>query len=496
MTTSGRPALGFVYLLAGGALLIALTFMRYGVGELGWIVFTPLLVFLHRGATVRRHLALFAALVVGWSLAVAKIVTGEISFAAVPVFSIPMALLSLVALAIGSLVHRRLGARAGAYAFASTIVVTGWIAYAYTPLASWGVLAHTQIDNLALIQMVALTGLGGLTFLVALGSGLTAAAWAAGARTVRIDFAIFVVIVAAALGYGQFRVGHPSPGAPIRVGGVVSPVMHRDFRAAMDDTETLRRLDDELFARSARAADSGARIVVWNEVATVVNPATEAALTSRGRAFAQDRGVLMVMAYGVVDSIRPFHYVNKYRVYMPDGSLADEYQKRHPVPMDPNTPATAHARVIPFAGTRVSGGICYDYSFPEIARDNATEGAELALVPASDWPGIDPEHARMALMNAVAAGLPMVRPVRASTSIASDQYGRILASQRFDGINDGVMVATVPAARVATVYARTGEIVPVLALGFSLWSVVRALTSRARRSELEHHASGEPVPLA
>jgi hypothetical protein len=91
---------------------------------------------------------------------------------------------------------------------------------------------------------------------------------------------------------------------------------------------------------------------------------------------------------------------------------------------------------------------------------------------------------------------PRRSPRAASTSIASDQYGRILASQRFDGINDGVMVATVPAARVPTVYARTGEIVPVLALGFSVWSVVRALTSRTRRSELEHHASGEPVPLA
>jgi apolipoprotein N-acyltransferase len=69
-------------------------------------------------------------------------------------------------------------------------------------------------------------------------------------------------------------------------------------------------------------------------------------------------------------------------------------------------------------------------------------------------------------MNAVAVGLPMVRPVRAATSIASDQYGRVLARMRADDRGDGVMVAAVPSERVPTLYARTGELVPIAALAF------------------------------
>ena len=185
-------------------------------------------------------------------------------------------------------------------------------------------------------------------------------------------------------------------------------------------------------------------VVVWNEMATVVSAAGENTLVSRGQAFARERAVMLLMAYGVVESTHPFHDANKYRIYLPDGTMADEYVKRHPVPGDPDDVGQVHARVVSFSGVNFSGAICYDYGFPEIARDNAIDGAGLALVPSSDWRGIDPEHGRMALMNAVAVGLPMVRPVRGATSIVSDQYGRLLGTMRADGASDGVMVVRAP----------------------------------------------------
>ena len=286
-----------------------------------------------------------------------------------------------------------------------------------------------------MVQLAAPTGVGGITFLVALGSGLAAAAWTSGLKAVRSDLWVFALLVGAAALYGQVRLARPAPGTVVRVGSVVSPVTHREYRGALVNVDTLRSLDRELFARSERAADLGARAVVWNEIATLVSGEGEAALAARGRAFAERRGVLLLMAYGVVRSVHPFHYTYKYRIYLPDGTiLADEYVKRHPVPGDPNDQGRVHARVVTFEGVRYGGAICYDYGFPGIARDNAGDGAGLALVPSSDWRGIDPEHGRMALMNAVAVGLPMVRPVRAATSIASDQYGRLLGSMRADGI--------------------------------------------------------------
>jgi apolipoprotein N-acyltransferase len=192
---------------------------------------------------------------------------------------------------------------------------------------------------------------------------------------------------------------------------------------------------------------------------------------------------MLCMAYGVALSMHPFRYVNKYRIFLPDGTIADEYIKRHPVPGDPEDAGNEHARVISFNGIKFSGGICYDYSFPEIARDNANDGAEIAILPASDWQGIDPQHSRMARMNAVAAGLPMIRPCRAAESIACDQYGRLLGSLPWNGSGDGVYVVAMRGARVPTLYAKTGEVVPVLALAFSILAFVMILGARRKANQ-------------
>ncbi len=480
-------------LLGIGSVLVFMTFMRDSLAPLGWVVFAPFLVFICARGTLRRHLALFATLVVAFVATVSKMNSWEIPWGPVPFFAAPLAVSYFVALSVAGLVHRRVGVRWGVYTFASAATALGWIQYTFTPGSSWGVLAHTQLDNLQLVQLAALTGVGGVTFLVALGSGLAAAMWTYGARSVRGDLAVFLVALAGALVYGELRLSTPAPGPLVRVGEVVSPVTHREFFTAFENIDTLRPLDDELFARSEHAAELGAEVVVWPEIATLVPVEGERSLTERGRAFAEERGVLLLMAYAAVESMQPFHYMNKYRLYLPDGTLADEYIKRHPVPVDPETPGTRHARVVVLDGVGYTGAICYDYGFPAIARDNARDGGDIALIPSSDWRGIDPGHGRMALMNAVAVGLPMVRPVRAATSIATDQYGRLLAALGADNVGDGVLIAAVPAQRVPTLYARTGEVLPIVALLFCALAVGVAVRRGSR--EWRERSRGRIPPV-
>jgi hypothetical protein len=74
--------------LLGGAVLVFMTFMRYSLPALGWFVFAPFLVLLHESGSRKRHLAVLAALVVGFLAAVSKMVTPEISWAPVPMFAV------------------------------------------------------------------------------------------------------------------------------------------------------------------------------------------------------------------------------------------------------------------------------------------------------------------------------------------------------------------------------------------------------------------------
>jgi hypothetical protein len=105
------------------------------------VAFAPLLAFLHERATLGRHLALLATLLVAFIAAVSKIATADIPWAPVPMFAIPIAFSYFVALATASCVHRRLGARWGIYTFASMAAALGWIQYTFTPGSSWGVRA-------------------------------------------------------------------------------------------------------------------------------------------------------------------------------------------------------------------------------------------------------------------------------------------------------------------------------------------------------------------
>jgi apolipoprotein N-acyltransferase len=68
----------------------------------------------------------------------------------------------------------------------------------------------------------------------------------------------------------------------------------------------------------------------------------------------------------------------------------------------------------------------------------------------------------------------------AATSIATDQYGRLLGSRGADNVGDGVMIVTVPAQRVPTLYTRIGEVLPLLALLFCVLAISRALRRTAR----------------
>ena len=81
-------------------------------------------------------------------------------------------------------------------------------------------------------------------------------------------------------------------------------------------------------------------------------------------------------------------------------------------------------------------------------------------------------------------GGPGFPEVRAATSMATDQFGRVLASLPATDSNDGVMVASIPGARVRTLYASTGEVVPLVAVAFCVVTLVRVLRRRSGVAEI------------
>ncbi|HEX22722.1 MAG TPA: nitrilase [Chromatiales bacterium] len=456
-----------------GVAFTALVGMRWNISGLAWVMPVPFLLYLRSAHGWRAQLWLLAALQLGVFLQILKMVTEPIPWPMAALFSVPLALGSWLAYMGFERLRRRLGDGWGLLLFPALVIALEWLGWRWSEFGSWGALANTQVGNLPLLQTTALVGLAGPALLLSL-----VAAWLAvviadtrPTRWWRSGLAI-ALLVLIAHAWGSYRLHQPLAGPQITVAGIVSDLALG--AEGIPAAEILQAGTDELFLRTRLAAQRGARLVVWNEGATVIHSAEETAFLRRGTELAQNLGVDIVMAYIVpLDGMAKFE--NKYVWITSEGGIAETYFKHHPVPGEGSIKGTAPLRVLNRPYGRVAGAICYDYDFPALGLRHARLGAGLVVVPSSDWQGIDPYHTQMASIRGIEGGFSVLRPVRWATSGAFDAYGRSRASLSHFEANDRIMLASVPVERIPTLYARTGDWLPVLALLFVLLASVRAL---------------------
>jgi apolipoprotein N-acyltransferase len=141
--------------------------------------------------------------------------------------------------------------------------------------------------------------------------------------------------------------------------------------------------------------------------------------------------------------------------------------------------------VVPVLDTpygRLATVICYDANFPSLVRQAGRQGADILLVPSSDWAEVTEPLGRTTLLRVVENGTALVRPTRKGDSFAVDHQGRVLAAKRdwFTG-GEQTMLADVPTEGASTVYARLGDGLPWLSIIGLLWAAGLALTGWWRR---------------
>jgi apolipoprotein N-acyltransferase len=449
-STLRRSSVPAAALLAAGLLLALATGPRWNVAALAWIAPVPLLLFARRAQGGRAWGALFATLLVACTITSALLATTPVPILGTMLFGPPLALLRFGPIAIGEWVRRRSSENRGLLAYVLATVVFDWLGYGASELGAWMATANSQVGWLELMQLASIGGLATIGALMAWVTG-SLAAWIDGGS--RRAFGAALLAMAAALAWGTTRVDRPVEGPTLTVAAVTTEV--GPDANGMPDAAALAANAEGLFARTRIAASRGARVVVWNEVATLVSPADESHFVARARRTAQELGIDLVLAYAVLESEAPLLMDNKYVFIAQDGTVLDEYQKHHPVPGEASIRGTGALRVLERPYARVGGAICYDYDFPAMAREHARGDAELVLVPSSDWAGIHPVHTLMARVRAIEGGFSLVRSVRWAASGMFDAYGRVRAWMPPG--EDGVLLAQVPIARVETMATRLGD---------------------------------------
>jgi apolipoprotein N-acyltransferase len=463
-------------LAVSGVVLVAVAGNRAGVAALAWIAPVPLALAATRLRSLRGRALLLVACVAGLTLQTLKLVSTPVPPAFALAFGVPMGALLWAVLVLWDVVQRRAGPACAVHAYAALFALADWIGFALSPGGHWAAAAASFADDLPLMQVASLGGLALVGLVVAYPAGAAAALLTApaGRRPWRTA-GLAAAVVLAAHGFGAVRLDRQDLGQTLRVAAVTV-----DFPSPLRSMEDLRGNVDVLVARTELAARRGAELVVWNEVATLVDPAEVPALEARVAEVARRHRIDLVVAYGVVVSRAPFRFENVLRWFGPDGAALDRYLKHFLPPGEPAVAGVLPLRVLERPWGRAGGALCYDYDDPALARQHARGGAGVVALPSSDWRGIDPQHTFMARVRAIEGGFSLVRSTRAGTTAAFDPYGRVRASMSAWEENERVMLAAVPTAQVPTLYTRVGD-APAVLLAALLLARAAAAALRAGR---------------
>ncbi|NNE34059.1 MAG: apolipoprotein N-acyltransferase, partial [Rhodothermales bacterium] len=342
---------------------------------------------------------------------------------------------------------------------------------------SWGAIPYSQVDNLPLLQIASVTGMWGITFLIAWTASCVAFIWEdfeAGRSRLRLAAAVGATLIAVLM-FGGLRLAFAPDGPTTTVVTFTAEKQLVTIREAVAESghngfadlakadraryaDVLEGVYPELFQRTKDAASPGVSIVMWPEEGMDVLEEVEPAFLDSAGSVARQTGAYLLLAYRVLPVTDPTHGAENVATLVgPDGTVRFRYLKTYPVPGVTERPGDGRLPLEQTPFGLISTAICYDMDFTGLIHQAGRAGVDLMLVPAWDWRAIDPLHARMASVRAVENGFSMVRETGAGRSVAVDPFGRVLAEKDYFSTPYAAMVAHVPAHSVWTVYGFVGD---------------------------------------
>ncbi len=345
-----------------------------------------------------------------------------------------------------------------------------------SPFGSIFSLAYTQYGNLPLLQIMSITGIYGVSFLIAWFASVANWTWEQGFAWPRIRriTLLYSGLLALVLLGGSIRLTFfPASAQLVRVAGMsiarstlqnVSQTLsnfRRQKEIGNGDRGAVRSIftsiSEELLARSQQEARAGAKIIVWPEAGVFTLEEDEANLIERGKTLAHQENIYLEMGFVVLRQMTA--YQDRAVLIDPAGRVIWTYDKAHPVPgLESFVPGEGNVPVVDTPYGRLANVICFDADFPDLMRQAGGKGVDIMLVPSNDWRGIDPWHTHNATFRAIENGFSLVRQASRGQAMTVDYQGHVLAATDYFTTDQQTMIAYVPVKGVGTIYARAGDL--------------------------------------
>jgi len=494
--------------LAGAALFGAAT--RVAIPPIAWIGL-PVIVHASRSMKLMPD-ALYLWIALYASLAIVK--RGVLPIQGPFYFVVPAieATAILSVLAFDRLVSPSMSGVASTLVLPIALVTAEFLYSRFTAAASWGSIAYSQYGFPPLMQVAAIVGIWGITFLIAWSASTFELALSRGFDLTGIRSAVFTCAIAVSAivlgGYARLMLA-PTDRSAIRAVTLNRPIglfapgeMTRISEGSVSSSERetindkLLRLRRSFLDGTRREAHAGARLVVWPEQNLLIFREDEAAFLEEARKVAAAEHVYLAMGMGTVHPGDRLPLENKLVLIDPAGRIVLSHLKTRPVSGWEESIMKRGNGSIPVVETsdgRMAGAICFEADFPDFIRGAGERRADLLIVPVNEWKEIKDIHFRMHVFRAIENGVPLVRAAASGLSAAIDPWGRVLSVSDFWAAGDRTMTAQVPVGRVPTLYARTGDLFAWLCVAAVAAVLAIAVVIPARRSMQRLRAM---VPIA
>jgi apolipoprotein N-acyltransferase len=372
--------------------------------------------------------------------------------------------------------HKKLGSFAATLVFPLSLAVIEFATSDWGLHGTWGALAYTQNSNIVLLQMLSITGIYGISFLIGWTSTMINWLWETNFQfnLIRKGLYTYFAVLATILLFGSIRVYViPDQADTVRVSAISVPqaVEKLDNKALEDvmtnsnpSVENLKAMKDycdfmidQLFQKTREQARAGSKIIFWSEMNASVFKKDESAFLNKAANLAKEEHIYLMVAYAALVKPGDPYVENRIAAFNPEGQPVLSYMKTKIPPGDKNKIGDGILQTFDTPYGRIAAAICYDEEFPGFIHQLANKKPDILLIPKQDWDAIVPLHSYQGYMRGIENGFATVQGVYNGLSIAYDFKGNQLSKLDYNKSSDKVLVSEVPTKGTTTIYGLIGD---------------------------------------
>ena len=317
-------------------------------------------------------------------------------------------------------------------------------------------IAYTQLNCVPFIQVAAIAGILGITFMLTFIPSVIALGWYYRVEKLKLRYVavVAIILVSAVFIYGSIRINSFWTKRYLRAGlAVLDEKVHTN-----SDSPDFAKEKQVAMAYAAMVkplAAQGAQVVLFPERVIGMGRPWADSITRILSDAAKQNHVFIITGY---TNQKNTVERNSGLVIDTGGKVILDYNKAHlVVGLERQFTPGSTPGIFKFKSLQSGLAVCKDLDFQDYIKQYGDDKPGILYVPAWDFVVDDWLHCRMAILRSVENGFSMVRAARRGRLTINDQFGRVTSEASCANDKQATLIGNVSPQHIDTLYTRFGN---------------------------------------